>query len=172
MSISCVTGSTPRSPPPCACSADGAVFRVYDTLYDVYYVYLVLRRLQRVLRSLELHRARHDTVEFLDAGRELLGVGKLFLYVFLYALLDLLGTDAVRVDGVGDVVHDGLELHKVSRLQKLDDLSRFSISLRKECPRCRDWSPCVMTSYQVSCDPHGECTLAFQLNVKGQTAHP
>src|SRR5215203_1210267 len=101
---------------------DGATLRVYDALDDVYHVYLVIGRLQRVLGRLELHRTWHDTVELLDAGRELLGVGKLFLYVFLYALLDLLGTDTVRVYGVGNVVHDGLQLHKVSRLQELDDL--------------------------------------------------
>src|SRR5829696_979181 len=101
---------------------DGAVFRVNDALYDVYDVHLVLGRLQLILRRLELHRAWHDTVELLDAGRELLGVGKLFLYVFLHALLDLLGADAVRVYGVGHVIHDGLQLHKVSCLQKLDDL--------------------------------------------------
>src|SRR5215211_8171690 len=95
---------------------DGAVFRVNDALYDVYDVHLVLGRLQLILRRLELHRAWHDTVELLDAGRELLGVAKLFLYVFLYALLDLLGTDTVRVYGVSNVVHDGLQLHLVCRL--------------------------------------------------------
>src|SRR5215217_4899985 len=79
--------------------------------------------------------AWHDAVEFLDAGRELLGVGKLFLYVFLYALLDLLGTDAVRVYGVGYVVHNGLQLHKVSRLQELDDLLALVRHLfRKDAP--------------------------------------
>src|SRR5688500_18469667 len=87
---------------------DGACFRVYDTLYDVYDVYLIIGRLERGLRRLELHRTRHDTIELLDAGRELLGVGELFLYVFLYTLLDLLGADAVRVYGVRYVVHYGL----------------------------------------------------------------
>ena len=54
---------------------DGAVLRVNDALYDVHHVYLVIGRLQRVLGRLELQRTRHDTVQFLDAGRKLLGVG-------------------------------------------------------------------------------------------------
>jgi hypothetical protein len=78
-------------------------------------------RLQLVLSGLEIHRARYHAVEFLDTGRELLGVPELFLDVLLYVLLDLLGPDAVRVHGVGDVVHDRLKLHKVRRLEKLYD---------------------------------------------------
>src|SRR5918997_2837983 len=95
---------------------DRAVLRVDNALYDVHDVDLVLGRLQGHLGGLEVGRARHHTVELLDSGCDLLGVPELLLDVLLDVLLDLLGSDAVGVYGIGDVVHDRLQLHEVRGL--------------------------------------------------------
>ena len=93
-----------------------------DALDDVHDVGLVRRRLEVALLGRELHRPRHDAVELLDAGGELLGVPELLLDVLLEGLDDLLRADAVGVDRVRDVAHHGLDLHPVRPLEQLDDL--------------------------------------------------
>src|SRR4051794_4931702 len=112
---------------------DRAVFGIDDALYDVHDIDLVLRWLELVLAGFELHRARNYTVKLLDARSEELGVPELLLNIFLYVLLDLLGPHAVGVDGVGDVVHDRFQLHKIRRLEQLDDgLAPVRHLLRKD----------------------------------------
>src|SRR5829696_1585931 len=52
---------------------------VYNALYDVHHVGLLLRRLEESLFGPEVHGARHDPVEFLYALGELLRVSKFLL---------------------------------------------------------------------------------------------
>src|SRR5215217_2193395 len=85
-------------------------------------VRLVLRRLEVGLLGAEVERAGDDAVELLDPARELLRVAELLLDVGLERLDDLLRPHAVRVDRVGEVAHDGLDLHPVGLLQESDQL--------------------------------------------------
>ena len=76
--MSLVTGSTPSVTSMISLVVlDRARLGLDHALDDVHDVGLVLRRLQVVLLGREVRRARHDAVELLDAGRELLRVPEL-----------------------------------------------------------------------------------------------
>jgi hypothetical protein len=78
--------------------------------------------LEAPLDGLEVEAAGYPAVELLDPAGELLGVGELLGDVGRQRLLDLLGADAVEVDGVGDVALHGLELHPIGLSEQSDDL--------------------------------------------------
>src|SRR4051794_16860858 len=101
---------------------DRAGLGLDHALDDVHDVGLVRGRREIGLLGREVDRGRHDAVELLDPGRELLGVPELLLDVLLEGLDDLLGPHPVRVDGVGDVVDHGLHLHPVGLREQHDDL--------------------------------------------------
>jgi hypothetical protein len=76
---------------------------------------------------------------------------QLFLNICLQGLLDFLGTHAVEIDRIRDVVGDRLDLHPVSDFQFFNDLV---VSLRCHCSILsmsgRTWDDCA-GAFTASC---------------------